>query len=103
MPEAAIESMFQAQCTWDATMAWNAVRALQAESDPSAVMVVLLGSGHVAFGLGAQRQAAAYASLPTATVIPVPLVGYAFTPTVPTGSTYTPQPCRVRAFRSSVR
>jgi uncharacterized iron-regulated protein len=74
MPEAAIESMFQAQCTWDATMAWNAVRALQAESDPSAVMVVLLGSGHVAFGLGAQRQAAAYASLPMATLIPVPLV-----------------------------
>jgi uncharacterized iron-regulated protein len=73
MPAAAIEAMFQAQCTWDATMAWNAVRALQAESDPNAVMVVLLGSGHVAFGLGAQRQAARYGSLPTATVIPVPL------------------------------
>jgi membrane-associated protease RseP (regulator of RpoE activity) len=36
-------------------------------------MVVLLGSGHVAFGLGAPRQAARYANLPTATVIPVPL------------------------------
>jgi uncharacterized iron-regulated protein len=34
MPAAAIEAMFQAQCAWDATMAWNAVRALQAESDP---------------------------------------------------------------------
>jgi membrane-associated protease RseP (regulator of RpoE activity) len=74
MPAAAIDGMFQAQCTWDATMAWNALRALQAEPDPGAIMVVLLGSGHVAFGLGAQRQAARYASLPMATVIPIPLV-----------------------------
>jgi membrane-associated protease RseP (regulator of RpoE activity) len=65
--------MFQAQCAWDATMAWNAVRVLQAEPDPTAVMVVLLGSGHVAFGLGAPRQASAYGSLPMATVIAVPL------------------------------
>src|SRR6185436_2748433 len=74
MPAAALDGMYRAQCAWDATMAWNAVRALQAETDPNAVMVVLLGSGHVAFGLGAQRQAARYGSLPTATVIPVPLV-----------------------------
>jgi uncharacterized iron-regulated protein len=73
MSDAAIEGMFQAQCAWDATMAWNALRALQADPDPSAVMVVLLGSGHVAFGLGAPRQAAGYASVPMATVIPVPL------------------------------
>jgi len=74
MSEAALEGMFQAQCAWDATMAWNAVRALEAAPDPDAVMVVLLGSGHVAFGLGAPRQAAGYASVPMATVIPVPLV-----------------------------
>jgi uncharacterized iron-regulated protein len=73
MSDAALEGMYQAQCAWDATMAWNAVRALQADPDPNAVMVVLLGSGHVAFGLGAPRQAAGYASVPMATVIPVPL------------------------------
>jgi uncharacterized iron-regulated protein len=75
MSDAMIEGMFQAQCAWDATMAWNALRALQADPDPSAVMVVLLGSGHVAYGLGAPRQAAAYAAVPMATVIPVPLAG----------------------------
>ena len=73
MSDAALEGMYQAQCAWDATMAWNALRALQAEPDPNAVMVVLLGSGHVAFGLGSPRQAAGYASLPMATVIPEPL------------------------------
>jgi uncharacterized iron-regulated protein len=73
MSDAAVEGMFQAQCAWDATMAWNALQALQADPEPNAVMVVLLGSGHVAFGLGAPRQAAGYASVPMATVIPVPL------------------------------
>jgi uncharacterized iron-regulated protein len=73
MSDAALEGMYQAQCAWDATMAWNAVRALKADPAPNAIMVVLLGSGHVAFGLGAPRQAAGYASVPMATVIPVPL------------------------------
>jgi S1-C subfamily serine protease len=35
--------------------------------------VVLLGSGHVAYGLGAPRQAASYGSVPMATVIVVPV------------------------------
>jgi uncharacterized iron-regulated protein len=74
MPEAALEGMFQAQCTWDATMAFNAIRALEAAGDPTAVMVVLLGSGHAAFGLGAQRQAAQFSRAPLATLMPVPLV-----------------------------
>jgi uncharacterized iron-regulated protein len=74
MPDAAVEGMFQAQCTWDATMAFNAIRALEAQGDPRAIMVVLLGSGHVAFGLGAQRQARQWTQAPMATVIPVPLV-----------------------------
>ena len=58
MPEAMWDGMFRAQCTWDAAMAWNAVAALKKANDPNAVMVVLIGSGHVAYGLGAQRQAA---------------------------------------------
>jgi uncharacterized iron-regulated protein len=73
MSDGALEGMFQAQCAWDATMAWNAQRALAAEPDPAAVMVVLLGSGHVSYGLGAPRQAAGYGAGPIATVIPVPM------------------------------
>src|SRR6185369_4736712 len=76
MSDAVLDGMFQAQCAWDATMAWNALRALQADPAPNAVMVVLLGSGHVAFGLGAPRQAAGYAPVPMATVIPVPLTDH---------------------------
>jgi uncharacterized iron-regulated protein len=74
MSDAAVEGMFQAQCTWDATMAFNAIRALEAHGDPQTIMVVLLGSGHVAFGLGAQRQARQWTQAAMATVIPVPLV-----------------------------
>jgi predicted metalloprotease with PDZ domain len=51
------DAMFEAQCTWDATMAKNAVDALKREPDRSAIMVVLIGHGHVAYGLGAERQA----------------------------------------------
>jgi membrane-associated protease RseP (regulator of RpoE activity) len=36
-------------------------------------MVVLIGSGHVAYGLGAERQAALWFSGKTASVIPTPL------------------------------
>lgn len=75
MSAAAFEGMFQAQCAWDATMAWHAVKALETHGDARAIMVVLLGSGHAAFGLGAQRQAAAHTRLPTATLIPVPIAG----------------------------
>ena len=53
------DAMFAAQCTWDATMGHNAVKALREHGGPGAVMVVLVGSGHVAYGLGIQRQVAA--------------------------------------------
>jgi uncharacterized iron-regulated protein len=66
-----LEGMFRAQCAWDGVMGWNAVRALQAETDPKAVMVVLLGVGHVAYNLGAQRQAALWADFPAASVASV--------------------------------
>ncbi|MBE3072342.1 MAG: ChaN family lipoprotein, partial [Acidobacteria bacterium] len=67
------EGMFRAQCTWDATMAYNAVQALQKSGDPNAIMVVLIGSGHVAYGLGAERQAALWFTGRTASVIPTPV------------------------------
>ena len=74
MPEAMWDGMFRAQCTWDAAMAWNAVAALKKTNDPNAVMVVLIGSGHVAYGLGAQRQAALWFDGAAASVIPIPVL-----------------------------
>jgi uncharacterized iron-regulated protein len=49
----ALASMFEAQCTWDATMAYNSVQAL--EERPGAIMVVMVGTrrlrpGHPAAG-----------------------------------------------------
>ena len=68
-----LDGMFRAQCTWDATMAFNAVQALKADPDPKAIMVVLIGSGHVVYGLGAERQAKAWFDGKTATLVPVPV------------------------------
>jgi hypothetical protein len=85
LSEDALESLFRAQCAWDAVMAWNAVGALKAHREAAgqtqdqkgqepgaAIMVVLLGSGHVAFGLGASRQAALAGVPDPASVIPHP-------------------------------
>jgi hypothetical protein len=66
--------MFNAQCAWDATMGHNAVRALRSVDDPKAIMVVLVGQGHVAYGLGIQRQAAQWFDGGMAAVIPIPVV-----------------------------
>ena len=74
MPEAMWQGMFRAQCTWDAAMAWNAVEALKRANDPNAVVVVLIGSGHVAYGLGAERQARLWFDGGIASVIPVPVL-----------------------------
>ncbi|HEX6200502.1 MAG TPA: ChaN family lipoprotein [Thermoanaerobaculia bacterium] len=77
MSDEQLEAMFAAQVTWDATMAWNAVKALEARGGEGAVMVVLVGSGHLAYGLGIQRQAARWleggAGAAMATVIPIPV------------------------------
>jgi len=73
MTEAQWRAMFDAQCTWDATMAQNSVRALSEHGGEDAIMVVLIGSGHAAYGLGIQRQAAQWFEGKTATVIPIPV------------------------------
>jgi uncharacterized iron-regulated protein len=73
MPEPMFQAMFRAQCAWDAAMAWNAARALKTHGGEKAIMVVLIGSGHVAYGLGAERQAKLWFDGKTATVVPVPL------------------------------
>jgi aminopeptidase N len=68
------KSMFDAQCTWDATMAYNSVKALEQHRDKDTVMVVLIGSGHVAYGLGLERQAAQWFEGKMASVIPIQVI-----------------------------
>jgi uncharacterized iron-regulated protein len=65
------QAMLNAQCTWDATMGWNAVAPLAKDPDPKAVMVVLVGAGHVQYGLGIERQTRQWFTGRIASVIPV--------------------------------
>lgn len=65
------KNMLSAQCTWDATMGYNAVQGLKQANDPQAIMVVLVGSGHVAYGLGIERQARKWFDGTITTLIPV--------------------------------
>ena len=65
------EGMFRAQCTWDGAMAHNALRALESAADDSAILVVLVGSGHVAYGLGVERQARLAFAGRIASVLPI--------------------------------
>lgn len=71
MSDAQWDAMFSAQCTWDATMGFNAVKALERHGSKDAIMVVLIGSGHVAYGLGIQRQAARWFDGRMTSVIPI--------------------------------
>jgi uncharacterized iron-regulated protein len=73
LPDSVFQGMFRAQCAWDAGMAWNAVKALRENRDTSAIMVVMIGAGHVAYGLGAERQARGWFDGRMATVLPIPL------------------------------
>lgn len=71
MTDEAVDGMLRAQTVWDATMGWNAVQALLDHGGDNAVMVVLIGSGHVTYGLGAERQTSPYYDGGIASVIPV--------------------------------
>ena len=71
MDEDGWKAMLAAQCTWDATMGYQAVKPVSKTSDPKAVVVLLAGSGHVQYGLGIERQVRAQWPVPTASVIPV--------------------------------
>ncbi len=73
MSDEMFEGMFRAQCTWDAAMAHNALQALERFGGEHAIMVVLIGEGHVAYGLGAERQAKLSFTGRIASVIPVPI------------------------------
>lgn len=88
MTEAQWEAMFQAQCTWDAGMSWNATKALLNHGGPNAIMVVLIGAGHVVYGLGAERQAAGFWRGPIGSLIPVPVVDDARRPIAQVRASY---------------
>lgn len=82
------EAMFAAQATWDAAMAHAAVRALAGLPGRDPVLVVLVGSGHVAYGLGVERQARAWLERPSASVVPLPVQGDDGEPTGPVRASY---------------
>jgi len=73
MSEEEWQSLFAAQCAWDATMAWNSVRTLEKLPDEKTILVVLAGAGHVQYGLGIQRQAAQWSKVKMASLLPVPV------------------------------
>jgi uncharacterized iron-regulated protein len=67
------QSMLDAQCTWDATMGFHAVRPLRGDDDPRAIVVVLVGAGHVQYGMGIERQLRGKFPGRVASLIPVPV------------------------------
>ena len=71
MNDAQARAMYASQCTWDATMGYNAIRALNEFGDQNSVMVVLIGSGHVAYNLGILRQSAQWYQGKMASIIPI--------------------------------
>jgi uncharacterized iron-regulated protein len=73
MTDEAWKSMLAAQATWDAAMGWRAVRALERANASNAIVVVLVGSGHVAYGLGIERQARRWFDGEIRSIIPVPV------------------------------
>jgi membrane-associated protease RseP (regulator of RpoE activity) len=65
--------MYRAQCTWDAAMGWNARLALERHGGEDAIMVVLIGAGHVTYGLGAERQIKDEFTGRISSLVPVPV------------------------------
>jgi len=74
MSESALEGLYRAQTMWDATMGWNAMQALKQHGGPNAIMVVLIGAGHVTFGLGSERQIAAHYDGKISSLVPLTVV-----------------------------
>jgi uncharacterized iron-regulated protein len=69
----ALEGLYRAQVAWDATMGWNALKALEQDGRKDAIVVVLIGAGHVTYGLGSERQIDPYFEGRIASLIPVPV------------------------------
>ena len=74
MNESALDGLYRAQTMWDATMGWNALEALRKHGGKDAIMVVLIGAGHVTFGLGSERQIDEHYSGKISSLVPVTVV-----------------------------
>jgi uncharacterized iron-regulated protein len=74
MNEEALQGLYRAQTMWDATMGWNALQTLRAHGGENAIMVVLIGAGHVTYGLGSERQVAPHYDGRIASLVPVTIV-----------------------------
>ncbi|GMU75394.1 MAG: hypothetical protein AMXMBFR45_08850 [Gammaproteobacteria bacterium] len=69
-----LEGLYRAQMMWDGTMGWNALQALKADGGEKAIMVVLIGAGHVTYGLGAERQIDPFYDGRISSLVPVTVV-----------------------------
>ncbi len=56
MSDAQLESLHRAQVAWDASMGWNAAQALEKHGGKDAIIVIMIGAGHVAYNLGGVHQ-----------------------------------------------
>ncbi len=81
-------AMYRVQVAWDSAMGWNAAQALEAHAGPTAIMVVLLGSGHVAYGLGAAHQLEGQFAGKVQTLIPVAVRDRDFAPVATVRASY---------------
>jgi uncharacterized iron-regulated protein len=72
MPDSMLKGMQAAQATWDATMGYNSVQVLKA-APAGSILVVMVGSGHVAYGVGIEHQAKQWFDGKITTLIPVPV------------------------------
>jgi len=64
-----MNALLEAQSTWDAVMAYTASTTLAAY--PERTLVVLAGTGHVAYELGIARQIGQWVEGPVTTIVPV--------------------------------
>lgn len=61
--------MYAAQCLWDAAMGEGAIKI--AQQNPASIVVILVGSGHVAYNLGIGKIIEKRSNLPFASVIAI--------------------------------
>jgi uncharacterized iron-regulated protein len=66
-----MENYFWAQSLWDDTMAWNAVKSL--EADPAAMEVIIVGEFHTEFGHGLKARLLRQGAKQVSTLLQVPV------------------------------
>lgn len=64
------EAAYEAQDVWDSTMAYGVVSYLNSKEGAGKAMVVLAGTGHIAYGFGIPERVARSCNLPYRIIIP---------------------------------